>query len=81
MRAASLRPLMKFTSILAVCALAFFINACEQHPMPGEPPMIEHSAEPGAGKHDAKPEGAAEHAKPAEPEKAGEKPTFFPEKK
>ena len=72
-RAASLRALMKLTSIFAVCALAFFLNACEQHPVPGEAPVKDYS-EP------AKAEAAAEHAKPAEPAKAGEKPQFFPDK-
>ena len=68
---------MKLTSILALCALAFFLNACEQHPTPGEAPVTDHAE---AGKHEAKAEGAAESAKPAEGAKAEEKPQFFPDK-
>ena len=70
---------MKILSLLSVCALALFSNACEKHPLAGDPPPgvhEEHSAE----KHDAK----AEHsgtAKPADPGKPEEAPKFFPEKK
>ena len=66
---------MKWISLFAVCALALLVNACEQHPTPGEPPVREHGAE--AEKH----EGAAEAAKPAEGAKPEEAPKFFPDKK
>ena len=71
---------MKLTSIFAVCALALLVNACEQHPTVGEPPMREHGEGAEAATHEEKAEPAKEKSKPAEPAAAGEKPQFFPDK-
>ena len=50
---------MKILSLLSVCALALFSNACEKHPLAGDPaPGVhaEHSAEAQGGeKHEAHP--------------------------
>ena len=72
---------MKWTSIFALCAVAFFAGACEKHPLVGEAPVREHSEHGEAGKPEAKTEGAAEAPKHAEGAKAEESPKFFPEKK
>jgi hypothetical protein len=72
---------MKWTSIFALCAAGFFAGACEQHPLPGEPPVREHGHAEEGKKHEGKTEGAAEPAKPADGAKAEESPKFFPEKK
>ena len=71
---------MRFLSLLSLCAFALFGNACEKHPLAGDPhPAIheEHDAET----HDAKAAGHPEAAKPAEGAKTEEAPKFFPEKK
>jgi hypothetical protein len=56
---------MKWTSLFAICALAFLSSACEKHPIAGEEPSQEHGevAKPSEG---AKP---AEAAKPVDAEK------------
>ena len=71
---------MKIPSLLLVCALALFSNACEKHPLAGDPAPGVH-AEHSAEKHEAKAGGEAEPAKPAEGAKTEEAPKFFPEKK
>lgn len=69
MNTASLRPLMKWSSILVLCALALFVNACEKHDVANLPPphstaFGDHAWSPGKGskhaeKHvEAKPEEA-----------------------
>ena len=71
---------MKILSLLSVCALALFSNACEKQPLVGDPAPGVH-AEHSAEKHEAKAGGEAEPAKPAEGAKTEEAPKFFPEKK
>ena len=50
---------MKILSLLSVCALALFSNACEKHPLAGDPPPgihEENSAEAHGGEmHEAHP--------------------------
>ena len=76
---------MRILSLLSLCTLALFCNACEKHPLGGDPhPGLheEHSeATHGAETHDAKAPEHADSAKPAEGAKPGEAPKFFPEKK
>ena len=69
---------MKWTSIFALCTVAFFAGACEKHPLAGEPPVREHSEGGEAAKPEEKKQGAAEAPKPAEGAKAEESPKFFP---
>ena len=71
---------MKFLSLLSLCALALFWNACEKQPV-GDDPQPGIEAKHGAEKHDAKAPGHSEAAKPAEGAKTEEAPKFFPEKK
>ena len=80
MRPLASRPPMKILSLLSVCTLALFSNACEKQPLAGDPAPGVH-AEPSAEKHETKAGGEAEHAKPAEGAKSDEAPKFFPEKK
>ncbi len=74
------RPLMRFLSLLSLCTLALFWNACEQHPLPGDPQPGVHE-EHGGEKHDAKTAEDGGAAKPVEGAKTEEAPKFFPEKK
>ena len=71
---------MRILSLLSLGAFALFFNACEQHPLPGDPqPGVheEHSAEKSEGKKSE----TSEAGKPAEGAKTEEAPKFFPEKK
>ena len=71
---------MKFLSLLSLCALALFWNACEKQPVGNDPqPGIE--AEHSAEKHDAKASEPHDASKPVEGAKPEEAPKFFPEKK
>jgi hypothetical protein len=83
---------MKRFSLLLIGAAALLMNACEQHPLPGQAPLEEEShgkahgeaAEHSEGKPAAKGEHAEEAAKPAAGHSAeAEKPasSFFPETK
>jgi len=82
---------MKRFPLLLLSAAALFINACEQHPLPGESPA---SGEPSKGEQH--PGGRAPDPKehrddPSQPSKAaedapkaatpGEPPKYFPEQK
>ena len=78
--------LMKWISIVSVCAFAVFATACEKHPASELPPEHEagehHAAaahEPKAGEHAEA--AKAEAAKPEGEAKPGEAPKFFPETK
>ena len=71
---------MRFLSLLSLCALALFWNACEKQPLAGDPHPGVHE-EHGAEKHDAKSAEHIEPAKPGEGAKAEAAPKFFPEKK
>ena len=72
---------MRFLSLLLLGALALFGNACEKHPLAGDPHPGLHE-EHGAEKHDAKTPEHTEVAKPSESSAKGEEaPKFFPEKK
>ncbi len=52
---------MRLFSILTICALAVLSNACERHPLPGDPqPGVEHE------KHEASSDGAKAAEHPAE---------------
>ena len=71
---------MRILSLLPLCALALFWNACEKHPLAGDPQPgvhVEHKAE----KHDVKTAEQGETAKHPEGAKTEEAPKFFPEKK
>ena len=81
---------MRILSLLSVCALAWFANACEQHPLPGDPlpgdKQTSHGpANPAAGGADVshgKAAGQSENVPPATRDaKSEEAPKFFPEKK
>ena len=71
---------MRFLSLLSLCALALFWNACEKQPLAGDPHPGVHE-EHGAEKHDAKSAEHSETAKSGEGVKAEAAPKFFPEKK
>lgn len=71
---------MRFLSLLSLCALALFWNACEKQPVGNDPQPGLH-AEHGAEKHDAKSAEHSELAKPADAAKPEAAPKFFPEKK
>ena len=71
---------MRFLSLLSLCALALFWNACEKQPV-GDDPQPGIEAGHGAGKHEAKAAEHGESTKPAEGAKPEEAPKFFPEKK
>ena len=71
---------MRILSLLSLCALVLFWNACEKHPLPGDPhpaAHVEHKTE----KHGAKASEHAETVKHPEGAKTEEAPKFFPEKK
>jgi len=75
-------PFMIRFPLLVSCSLLVFGTACERHPVNGAPPMRAHGA--GDKDHHPKPGEAAKHPqpeKPATPDKPGEAPKFFPEKK
>lgn len=67
---------------LAFAVLALLVNACERHPLPGDPhPAEKHGAGHGeahaaAGEHGK----AAAHGEAAGAGKGEEAPKFFPEK-
>jgi hypothetical protein len=95
MNTASLRPLMKWSSILVLGAVAFLVNACEKHdpanlPPPHSTAFGDHAWSPkGGSKHgeakheEAKTPEAAPSATPAAaPQGAGEKTLqFLPKEK
>lgn len=84
---------MRFLPFLLVCAVAIFANACERHPLPGDPhPAKKESeghgpanfTEGGADIPDDKPamHPVVEAPKPPVPPlQTEEAPKFFPEKK
>ncbi len=89
--AASLRPLMKWFSLIAVVALAFLVDACEKHPASDAPEegATEFGKHEKAAEEKPEPKPAAEAPAAAKPEaatpapetKPGEAPKFFPENK
>ncbi len=56
-KAASLRPLMKWSSILLLGVIALLVNACEKHPAAELPP--EHAT--AYGEHGWSPKGGSKH--------------------
>ena len=53
----SLRPLMKLSPLFFICSVALLMNACEQHPLPGQPP------EPSEEHHGAGHQAEDQHSK------------------
>ena len=71
---------MKWFSILLICLLAFFTNACEMHPASELEEEHEKGEAHAEHKEGGKPEEKHEEKK-AEEGKPGEAPKFFPETK
>ncbi len=76
---------MRILPLLWVSLIVILSNACEKHPLAGDPHPGVHetheTAPPTGDAHAAKPEKVAEVAKPVEGAKVEEAPKFFPEKK
>ncbi len=71
---------MRILSLLSLCTLALFWNACEKHPLAGDPQPGMH-VEHGAEKHEATPAEGGDAAKTGGSGKPEDAPKFFPEKK
>jgi hypothetical protein len=73
MNAASLRPLMKWSSIFALGAVALLVNACEKHDAANLPPphstaFGDHAWSPGQGSKHGDKHGETKHEEAKAPE-------------